>query len=207
MFGGALEAVCVATYAEDYLEAIESSPGFIQPHVSAIRNLDIQYQSIITEIKAIKSELPEQESGGGEAARRKLFGKLKVLLAQGQLNGDAKLRELAHIQEIVEAKSRQLDNDIKNFEPHKSKEDRYHSKSGILIGGGNRSGGYSGSFAAQSSSDLVPTSSGSAAAKSESRAGVGSPPLRGRQQKLKVYPDFVRDPDLPPPAKKAARVE
>ncbi len=39
----ALEAVCVATYAEDYLDFVENFANVVQPGISSIRRLDAQY--------------------------------------------------------------------------------------------------------------------------------------------------------------------
>lgn len=36
-----LEAACVATYVEDYLDALESTANAMQPHISMIRRADV----------------------------------------------------------------------------------------------------------------------------------------------------------------------
>ena len=39
----ALEASCVTTYVEDYLDALDNLPNLIQPFVSKIKELDLGY--------------------------------------------------------------------------------------------------------------------------------------------------------------------
>jgi len=132
-----VDALCSATYLQDFLDCVESLPDEIQRHVSEIRRLDSDYFDGVNQIRQLKENLvryktrptevqmngtneegPSNHVTASELSKKRLvlLGQLKYLLLRSQGTADAKLAELSSISELIETKTRELEHDSKNME-------------------------------------------------------------------------------------------
>ncbi|XP_064608857.1 inhibitor of growth protein 1-like isoform X2 [Liolophura sinensis] len=102
----AVEALCSATYLENYLDAMENLPDDLQRSVSQLRELD--------------SQCKEVEGPG----KKRAFNALQRGLIRCQEIGDDKIQLLAVVIDHIENRTRQLDQDLENLDPSTGKEDK-----------------------------------------------------------------------------------
>ncbi|ESO93661.1 hypothetical protein LOTGIDRAFT_182053, partial [Lottia gigantea] len=111
----AVEALCSATYLENYLETMESLPDDLQRCVTALRELDIQCRDILQEMDHFHDTYlnPASET----IAKNKAFLGIQRSLIKCQEIGDEKLHYMSNIIDIIENRQRQLDMDRENLDP------------------------------------------------------------------------------------------
>ncbi|XP_041359224.1 inhibitor of growth protein 1-like [Gigantopelta aegis] len=113
----AVEALCSATYLENYLETMENLPDDLQRSVSQLRELDIQCRGILNDIDC-QQELYKQDG----AVKKKSFFAIQRALIRCQEIGDEKLTLLSVIIDFIENRTRQLEQDRENLDPGSTRE-------------------------------------------------------------------------------------
>ncbi|XP_052278209.1 inhibitor of growth protein 1-like isoform X1 [Dreissena polymorpha] len=108
----AVEALCSASYVENYLEAMDNLPDDLQRIVTQLRELDIQCRSILQDTEHHKETYMKEESG---MMKKKAFIAIKRALVKCQEIGDEKLHLLTLINEFIENRQRQLEQDRENL--------------------------------------------------------------------------------------------
>ncbi|XP_050417363.2 inhibitor of growth protein 1 [Patella vulgata] len=111
----AVEALCSATYLENYLETMESLPDDLQRCVTALRELDIKCRDILQDMDHHHDTYTSNKSEG--TAKKKAFLGIQRALIKCQEIGDEKLHQMSTIIEIIENRQRQLDQDRENLDP------------------------------------------------------------------------------------------
>ncbi|WAQ98683.1 ING1-like protein [Mya arenaria] len=108
----AVEALCSATYLENYLETMDNLPDDLQRIVTQLRELDIQCRTILKDTEQHKETYLREESG---QVKKKAFIAIKRALVRCQEIGDEKLHLLTLINEFIENRQRQLEQDRENL--------------------------------------------------------------------------------------------
>ncbi|XP_037072918.1 inhibitor of growth protein 1-like, partial [Pollicipes pollicipes] len=123
------EALNSATYLEDYLDCVENMPDDLQRSLTRLRELDIRYQSVLSELERRQAAVRRE---GNEVHRiRTLVGMQRSLILLQEV-GDEKLQLLQAVHDLVEGRCRQLELDFKNLDYGKDQENQEPS-------GGSRS--------------------------------------------------------------------
>lgn len=116
----AVEALwCSASYVEDYFDCVENLPDDLQRYITQMREFDVKYQEILQEIEHHQHVLREELD---MAARKKILLQIQRALIRSQEIGDEKLQIVQFIQDLIENKSRQLEQDRKNLDFGKDQE-------------------------------------------------------------------------------------
>lgn len=110
----AVEALCSATYLENYLECLDSLPEELQRNISNIRELDAQYAELLREIEQHRGNLHQDVESN---QRKRCMMLVQRALIKCQEVGDEKLQIVSQIIECVENRSRQLHQDLENLDP------------------------------------------------------------------------------------------
>jgi len=110
----AVEALCSATYLENYLDCMENLPDDLQRVVSQLRELDGQANEIIKDM-AHQKELYSKQDDGGQKKRALI--QIQRGLIRTQEIGDEKLQMVSSIVEFIENRTRQLEQDLENLDP------------------------------------------------------------------------------------------
>ncbi|XP_060598860.1 inhibitor of growth protein 1-like [Ruditapes philippinarum] len=125
----AVEALCSATYLENYLETMDNLPDDLQRIVTQLRELDIQCRSLLQDTEQHKEVYLKEENG---PAKKKAFIAIQRTLVKCQEIGDEKLHLLTLIHEFIENRHRQLDQDRENlgilFDPTSTSSSRDHER-------------------------------------------------------------------------------
>lgn len=108
----AVEALCSATYLENYLETMENLPDDLQRVVTQLRELDIQCRDILNDSEHHKQTYITESTG---PAKKKAFIALQRSLVRCQEIGDEKLHLLSLIHDFIENRARQLEQDRENL--------------------------------------------------------------------------------------------
>ena len=133
----AVEAVYSATYVEDYMDAIENLPDEIQRQLTRIREMDIDSQNYITDVKSTMAQLLELEVRGVQTEdEQRVFMSMKTrvqrLLMSIQEIGDEKIQIAQQIQDYVENRVRQLELDKKTLEHSNRPEPHTHEPTTLV---------------------------------------------------------------------------
>lgn len=113
----AVEALCSATYLSNYLDTMETLPDDLQRNISQMRELHIRSRVILDEIKNLHA-LVLKENG----ASKKSCLALQRALIHCQEIGDEKIALVQLITDLIENRSRQLDQDREHLDPGSTKE-------------------------------------------------------------------------------------
>ena len=137
-----VEALHSANYVENYLDSVENLPDDVQRHLSRIREIDVLYRNHLRDVSiyyeqwnganGAASSAAGQLNGGGagsdsssttaapasdqlsQATKRAIVRMQQGLIAAQEL-GDEKLQIVQHLQDLIDCKTRQLDQDFKNL--------------------------------------------------------------------------------------------
>ncbi|EEC09144.1 putative inhibitor of growth protein [Ixodes scapularis] len=109
----AVEALYSAAYIEDYLDCVENLPDDVQRNLSQLRELDVKYQEVLAELEQQQGLLRRRDLDG---SRKKVMLQIQHSLIKSQELGDDKLQLLQQIQDMIENKARQLDQDYRNLD-------------------------------------------------------------------------------------------
>ncbi|CAI9732033.1 of growth 1-like [Octopus vulgaris] len=114
----AVEALCSATYLQNYLDIMDNLPDDLQRKVTQLRELDSQCKEIMQDIN--RHHLCMYEADG--PAKRKSFIIFQRALLRFQEIGDEKLNMMTLIIDLIENRSRQLEQDRENLDPSLGKD-------------------------------------------------------------------------------------
>jgi len=110
----AVEALCSATYLENYLDCMENLPDELQRSVSLLRELDSKTCDYLRDIShhqdIYKNEIEPK-------LRKQSLVQIQRGLVKCQEIGDEKLQIVSHIMEFVEGRAKQLEQDLENLDP------------------------------------------------------------------------------------------
>ncbi|KAL3880450.1 hypothetical protein ACJMK2_032687 [Sinanodonta woodiana] len=115
----AVEALCSATYLENYLETMENLPDDLQRVITQLRELDIQCRDVLQDVDQ-HCELYQRDEDGPQ--KRKSSLAIQRALIKTQEIGDEKLHLLSIILDFIESRTRQLEQDRENLDPTATKE-------------------------------------------------------------------------------------
>ncbi|XP_055539862.1 inhibitor of growth protein 3 [Wyeomyia smithii] len=136
-----VEALHSATYVENYLDSVENLPDDVQRHLSRIREIDVLYRNHLRDVSVYYDQWSSMNgsssgqlnggagSGGGGAgsdssqpsttepsnASKRVMVRIQQGLIAAQELGDEKLQIVQQLQDLIDHKTRQLDQDFKNL--------------------------------------------------------------------------------------------
>jgi len=110
----AVEALYSATFVEDYLDCIENLPNELQRNFSTLREYDLRQKSEF--LSNLDNLIECFEKDQTPAAQRLTLLKIQQGLIAAQDIGDDKLATVQIIADIIENKTRQLEQDSKNLD-------------------------------------------------------------------------------------------
>uniref|UniRef100_A0A6M2DML9 Inhibitor of growth protein n=1 Tax=Xenopsylla cheopis TaxID=163159 RepID=A0A6M2DML9_XENCH len=117
------EAIFSATYVDNYLDCVENLPDDLQRYLSRVRELDISYRACVREVEnnyeSLKSMNLNSESGVVGNRKYRLITRIQQSLICAQELGDEKLQIVQQLQDLIDNKSRQLEQDFKNLDYNK----------------------------------------------------------------------------------------
>ncbi|XP_053695113.1 inhibitor of growth protein 1 homolog [Sabethes cyaneus] len=137
-----VEALHSATYVENYLDSVENLPDDVQRHLSRIREIDVLYRNHLRDVSVYYDQWNSMNgsasgqlnggagSGGGGGggsdssqpsttepsnASKRVIARIQQGLIAAQELGDEKLQIVQQLQDLIDHKTRQLDQDFKNL--------------------------------------------------------------------------------------------
>lgn len=135
-----VEALHSATYVENYLDSVENLPDDVQRHLSRIREIDVLYRNHLRDVSVYYDQWSSTTnngsttgqlnggSGGGAGsdssvaaasepsnASKRAMARIQQGLISAQELGDEKLQIVQQLQDLIDHKTRQLDQDFKNL--------------------------------------------------------------------------------------------
>ncbi|ELU08926.1 hypothetical protein CAPTEDRAFT_225717 [Capitella teleta] len=110
----AVEALCSATYLENYLDCMENLPDDLQRVVSQLRELDSHTNEVLKDIITQKDAYVRQDDG---VQKKRALISIQRGLIRSQELGDEKLQLVSQILEHIENRTRQLEQDLENLDP------------------------------------------------------------------------------------------
>uniref|UniRef100_A0A146KMZ2 Inhibitor of growth protein n=1 Tax=Lygus hesperus TaxID=30085 RepID=A0A146KMZ2_LYGHE len=110
----AADVICSATYAENYLDCIENLPGDIQRYITRVHELDVVYRNCLKDVASLKDTLERDDLESN--AHRKAMAKLEQVLIALQEVGDQKVDLWQQVTDLIDTKSRSLDQDLRNLD-------------------------------------------------------------------------------------------
>lgn len=131
-----VEALHSANYVENYLDSVENLPDDVQRHLSRIREIDVLYRNHLRDVSvyydqwnSANGSLGQMVNGGGAGsdssvaaatvepsnASKRAMARIQQGLISAQELGDEKLQIMQHLQDLIDHKTRQLDQDFKNL--------------------------------------------------------------------------------------------
>ncbi|XP_056110207.1 inhibitor of growth protein 1-like [Rhinichthys klamathensis goyatoka] len=115
------DPIHIANYVGEYLDLVESLPFDLQRNVSLMREIDSKYQDLLKELDEAYEKHGQEED---PIQRRRLLHFIQRALIQSQELGDEKIQLASQMVEMLENRSRQVDNlaellEARN-EPHES---------------------------------------------------------------------------------------
>jgi len=117
----AVEALYSATFVEDYLDYVENVPDDIQRFHTMLRELDLrQHQDVLTELDTLVDQFTSAKDA---LTQKRLLNKMMNPLIKSQDIGDDKIQLVQSMADIIENKTRQLENDSQNLDFGKGDED------------------------------------------------------------------------------------
>ncbi|XP_014096784.2 inhibitor of growth protein 1 [Bactrocera oleae] len=109
-----------ATYVDNYIDSVENLPDDVQRHLSRIRDIDVQYRSLLRDVDHyydLWRSLQNNNGSEGNCTRRaRAIARMQQSLIQAQELGDEKMQIVNLLQELIDHKTRQLDSDQKNLD-------------------------------------------------------------------------------------------
>ncbi|XP_018801127.1 PREDICTED: inhibitor of growth protein 1 [Bactrocera latifrons] len=109
-----------ATYVDNYIDSVENLPDDVQRHLSRIRDIDVQYRSLLRDVDHyydLWRSLQNNNGSEGNCTRRaRAIARMQQSLIQAQELGDEKMQIVNLLQELIDHKTRQLDTDQKNLD-------------------------------------------------------------------------------------------
>ncbi|EDO43857.1 predicted protein [Nematostella vectensis] len=116
-------AIAASTgYVEGYLEYIESLPDDMQRSLSQMRELDLHYQDRLKEIERL---LHSYNRDKDPISRRKWLIQIQRRLVKSQEYGDEKLQLVAHMVDVIDNKSRQIEVDMENLDTFRNDDTQF----------------------------------------------------------------------------------
>ncbi|KAG8036669.1 hypothetical protein G9C98_003991 [Cotesia typhae] len=115
-----VEALYYANYVNNYLDCIENFPNDVQRFVSRLRELDSTCQMYLREVDQQQDLLTKNDTD--VVSRRRALTRVQQALIAAQEIGDEKLQIVQQIQDLIEVKSRQLDQDFRDVDFSKEQE-------------------------------------------------------------------------------------
>merc|ERR1712071_20496 len=159
----AVEALYSATYLENYLDSVENLPNDLGRHISRMRQLDVDFQSLLRDVEhyqdvlqkntkppeSLKDTSESNAAAGSSSAgaghwRKRILQKVQSMLISSLEIGDEKLQIVQTMQDLVENKSRQLEADCKTLDHETTdttKESVSQNRDSLAAGGGGSSSG------------------------------------------------------------------
>ncbi|XP_030376079.1 inhibitor of growth protein 1 [Scaptodrosophila lebanonensis] len=119
----ATEAINSANYVDNYIDSVENLPDDVQRQLSRIRDIDVQYRGLIRDVDHFYDLYMSMQCTPDVGKRARTIARMHQCLVQAQELGDEKMQIVSYMQEIIDAKVRQLDTDQQNLD---LKEDRDH---------------------------------------------------------------------------------
>ncbi|KAH8358750.1 hypothetical protein KR093_002100, partial [Drosophila rubida] len=116
MIASESEAINSATYVDNYLDSVENLPDDVQRQLSRIRDIDVQYRSLIRDVDHYYDLYVSQQNSTDTNRRSRSISRMHQSLIQAQELGDEKMQIVNHLQEIIDSKVRQLDTDQQNLD-------------------------------------------------------------------------------------------
>lgn len=113
------EAIVSAKYVDHYLDAVENLPDEIQRFITRIRELDVKYRSCLRDVDYFYEQwanCPTSELEGNATKRNRAMTRIQQSLIAAQELGDEKLQIVQQLTDLIEGKTRQLDQDFKNLD-------------------------------------------------------------------------------------------
>uniref|UniRef100_A0A336NA97 Inhibitor of growth protein n=1 Tax=Culicoides sonorensis TaxID=179676 RepID=A0A336NA97_CULSO len=116
----AVEALYSATYVENYLDAVENLPDEIQRYITRIREIDVKHRSYLRDVDIFYEQwanCPTNELESTNATKRnRAMTRIQQSLIAAQELGDEKLQIVQQLTDLIETKTRQLDQNFKNLD-------------------------------------------------------------------------------------------
>lgn len=139
MIASESEAINSATYVDNYLDSVENLPDDVQRQLSRIRDIDVQYRGkfapvyfppnlhmktwipllptgLIRDVDHYYDLYVAHQNSPDTYRRSRSITRMHQSLIQAQELGDEKMQIVNHLQEIIDAKVRQLDTDHQNLD-------------------------------------------------------------------------------------------
>uniref|UniRef100_A0A182N4A3 Inhibitor of growth protein n=1 Tax=Anopheles dirus TaxID=7168 RepID=A0A182N4A3_9DIPT len=133
-----VEAHYSTNYVENYLDSVENLPDDVQRHLSRIREIDVLYQSHLRDVNTYCEQLSQHATvtGGTKAGAtsetsstsstapgpeqqshilKRATSRIQKSLIAAQELGDEKLQIIQQLQDLIDHKTRQLDQDFMNL--------------------------------------------------------------------------------------------
>uniref|UniRef100_U5EQC4 Inhibitor of growth protein n=1 Tax=Corethrella appendiculata TaxID=1370023 RepID=U5EQC4_9DIPT len=111
----AVEALNSATYVTNYLDSVENLPDDIQRYLSRIREIDVQYRSYLRDVDLYYEQWQNETDPSSNANKRAIIRMQQNLIAAQEL-GDEKLQIVQQLQDLIDHKTRQLDQNLKDLD-------------------------------------------------------------------------------------------
>ncbi|CAG5115093.1 unnamed protein product [Candidula unifasciata] len=113
----AVEAICSATYLSDYLDTAETLPDELQRNISQMRELHVKNRAILKEINSMNNTAMKESGSSKNVCRA-----LQRALVHCQEIGDERIALVQLITDLIENRSRQLEQDKEHLDPRSTKE-------------------------------------------------------------------------------------
>merc|ERR1711963_465459 len=108
----AVEAICSATYLANYLDTCDTLPDDLQRHMSQMRELHIRSKAILQDIRNLRENIAVD----GVSSSKKHCLALQRALIHCQEIGDEKIQLVSLINDLIENRARQLEQDRENLD-------------------------------------------------------------------------------------------
>ncbi|XP_063705091.1 inhibitor of growth protein 1 [Culicoides brevitarsis] len=116
----AVEALYSATYVENYLDAVENLPDEIQRYITRIREIDVKHRSYLRDVDIFYEQWANCSTNELESTnatkRNRAMTRIQQSLIAAQELGDEKLQIVQQLTDLIESKTRQLDQNFKNLD-------------------------------------------------------------------------------------------
>ncbi|XP_023931124.1 inhibitor of growth protein 1-like isoform X2 [Lingula anatina] len=109
----AVEALCSATYLDNYLDCLDSLPDDLQRVISQMRELDAQTIDIMNDLEHHHENY--QNENDVNSVKRSIIQVQRCLIKTTEI-GDEKLHLVSQIIEFIENRTRQLEQDLENLD-------------------------------------------------------------------------------------------
>jgi len=110
-----VDSIYIATYVQNYLDALDTLPDDVSRQLSRMRELDLTYQTFLKDIDHQKDIILRKDPESH--VRKRAVMRLQQTLIQAQEVGDEKLQIAQQVCDLIENKARQLELDLKFLDP------------------------------------------------------------------------------------------